>query len=102
MFFIVAFRDENLFTQVNLELIASLSAKFEELPYVRGVTSLIDVEHLRGEGGRLIVEPLVRDLDGLEPEDLARIREKALAEPLPDRVPLEAEIVPSKAQGGRT
>ena len=78
-FFVIVFRDEKLFSRETLRRIAELTERVEELPYVREVTSLTSVEHLRGEGNALVVEPLVPDPQRADPEI---IRRKALAEPL--------------------
>ena len=78
-FFVIVFRDEKLFSRETLRLIAGLTERVERLPYVREVTSLTSVEHLRGGENALIVEPLVPDPQRADPEI---IRRKALAEPL--------------------
>ena len=79
MFFVVVFRDEDLFAPETLRLIAELTARLEELPYVREVTSLTNVEYLRGEEDALVVEPLVPEGAALDP---AEVRARALAKPL--------------------
>jgi hypothetical protein len=79
MFFVVVFRDDGLFSSENLTLIAELTERLEKLPYVRQVTSLTNVEYLEGREDALIVEPLVPDLDRLDP---SAVRAKALSKPL--------------------
>lgn len=79
MFFIVVFKDEPLFTPSNLALIASLTVQLEQVPYVRQVTSLTNVEYLYGQQDRLVVEPLVQ---GLEAPNAEAIRQRARSKPM--------------------
>ncbi len=79
MFIVVAYRDETLFTREGLAFLAELTARLAELPYVREVTSLTNVEHVRGEEQALIVEPLVPDPERLDPDV---VRQRALSRPL--------------------
>lgn len=79
MFFVVAYRDEGLFSREGLAFLAELTARLEALPYVREVTSLTNVEYVRGEADALLVESLIPDVERVDPE---AVKQKALSKPL--------------------
>ena len=60
-FIIVAFSDEDIFTQKNLQLISRLSEAFLDLKYVRHVTSLTTLNDIVGDEDNFIVERLIKN-----------------------------------------
>lgn len=78
---IIAFEDTDIFTYQNLALIKSLTKEFEALEYVYKVTSITNVNDIRGSESDFIVKRLIGDI----PKDrfsLKRIKNYAINEPL--------------------
>jgi predicted RND superfamily exporter protein len=72
----------DVFDLAFLERLRALHRDLEdEVPQLQDVTSLVNARDTRGEGDELIVGDLLEDWPRT-PEDLARIRERALANPL--------------------
>ncbi len=80
--FVVEPASGNVFERQTLSAIQELTAEAWKLPYSSKVSSLTNFQHTWAEGDELIVEDLVRHADKLSDEDLAAIKEIALAEPL--------------------
>ncbi len=79
---LIAIEPPEIFALDFLEKLRSFHRELEEtVPKLQEVTSLVNARHSRGEGDRLIVEDLLEDWPQ-GPEDLARIRERALSNPL--------------------
>ncbi len=81
-FVYVLFTAEDVFTPEVLHAIEAFSqAATDEIPYVRKVTSILDVERITATDDTVMVEPLIGDVPtGLGA--LAEIRRRALANPL--------------------
>lgn len=79
--FVIAPGNGDVFTRENLSLLADLTARGWKLPFSRRVDSLTNFQHTEAEGDDLIVEDLVGDIEGLTPEELARIKTIAMQEP---------------------
>lgn len=82
MFIMAAFRDDPLITPANIAIIRDLTARLEAMPRIRQVTSLTNVEFIRGSADQLVVEPLVREDEMLDEVTIARIGERAQSRPL--------------------
>jgi predicted RND superfamily exporter protein len=80
--FTVAPRDGNVFTHETLTAIRELTESSWKIPYSTRVDSIANFQHTWSEGDDLIVEDLVPSAVSLSDEELFRIREIALAEPL--------------------
>jgi predicted RND superfamily exporter protein len=78
---IVAFSDQDIFTVQNLQLIARLTKKFEQVQYVDKVTSLTNVNDIIGSENDFIVQPLVEKIP-TGPKELASLKQQALENPL--------------------
>ncbi|MBF0522895.1 MAG: RND family transporter [Candidatus Omnitrophica bacterium] len=77
----VAFKDADIFTQKNLELISRLTNRFEDLPDVDKVTSLTNVNDVIGQEQDFIVRPFVENVPE-DPVALKALRHRALSNPL--------------------
>jgi predicted RND superfamily exporter protein len=73
---------DTVFTKDTLNAVYELTAEAWKIPYSSRVDSLTNYQHTRAEGDDLIVEDLVLDPSGLTLDDLKRIKEIALHEPL--------------------
>ncbi len=73
---IVAFSDKDIFTTQNLELIARLTKRFEQVRYVDKVTSLTNVSDIIGSENDFIVRPLVEKIP-TEQNELAALKKQA-------------------------
>ncbi len=82
VFFAVAPKDGNVFTRKTLAVVEELTEASWQMPYSRRVDSVTNFQYARAEEDDLIVEDLVQDANGLSEEDLERIRNIALSEPL--------------------
>ncbi|MFZ5994303.1 MAG: efflux RND transporter permease subunit [Thermodesulfobacteriota bacterium] len=80
-FFVLAFKDENIFTNEMLAKIKALTEKLETIEEVRDVISLTDATDIRGEQDNFYVRSLVEKLP-LSPDELNALRRKALLNPL--------------------
>ncbi len=65
-----------------LQKIKELTTEAWKLPYVVRVDSITNFQHTQANGDELIVADLIPDPTSITPEQLARAREVALAEPL--------------------
>jgi len=79
---LLAPKDGQVFTQSTLEAVAWLTERAWETPYSTRVESITNYQHTSAEGDDLLVEDLVLDPTDLSTDDLRRIRDIALAEPV--------------------
>ena len=79
---LLAPKDGQVFTQPTLEAVAWLTERAWETPYSTRVESITNYQHTSAEGDDLLVEDLVLDPIDLSENDLNRIRDIALAEPV--------------------
>lgn len=82
MTFIVAPEDGDVFTTDTLLLIEELTEFGWQMPFSSRVDSLTNYQHTYAEGDDLIVIDLIEDAASATPEERAKAREIALAEPL--------------------
>jgi predicted RND superfamily exporter protein len=80
-FIVVTMTCEDLFTHENLRVLQHLTGWLEELPHVDDVTSLADVEDIKGSDEDFIVEPFLDDVPN-DPGELRDLRKRALDKPL--------------------
>jgi hypothetical protein len=80
VFFVLAPKDENVFTRKGLAAVCDLTDAAWRLPYSTRVTSLTNFQHTRAEGDDLIVESLVADPNTLSEPQLESVRRTALSE----------------------
>jgi len=80
--FVLAPQSGNVFAPEVLLAVEELTNEAWKLPYSSRVDSLTNFQHTRAEEDDLIVEDLVIDAASLTAEDISRIKEIALAEPL--------------------
>lgn len=81
--FVLAPDDGNVFTRETLQAIHDLTEEMWQIPFTLRVDSITNFQHTYAAGeDDLVVEDLVEDPASLTDEDLARIREVALSEPL--------------------
>ncbi|MBI9075868.1 MAG: RND family transporter [Desulfatibacillum sp.] len=79
---VVAVEPPNIFDPVFLEKLRALHEELEtEIPYVREVTSLVNIRNTRGEDESLVVEDLLEDWpeNGLS---MGELRERVMSSPL--------------------
>lgn len=80
-FFVVAFSNPNLFTPPVLQAIADITTQLENLPGVRKVQSLANVDHVHGEEEYFEVRPFLEHIPNNAAE-LEVLRQQALNSPL--------------------
>lgn len=80
-FFVLAFKDENIFTNEILAKIKALTEKLETIEEVRDVISLTDTTDIQGEQDNFYVQSLVEKLP-LSLDELNALKKKALINPL--------------------
>ncbi|EDN70450.1 exporter of the RND superfamily [Beggiatoa sp. PS] len=80
--FILAPKDEQVFTSQTLEAVEWLTNEAWQIPYSIRVDSISNFQHTYAEGDDLIVEDLITEAKSLSAEELTRIKEIALKEPL--------------------
>lgn len=80
--FIVTPKDGDVFTKETLSAIEELTTQAWQLPYSIRVDSISNFQHTSSEGDDLIVQDLVEDAENFSVQDLLRIKEAALSEPL--------------------
>jgi predicted RND superfamily exporter protein len=78
----VAPKDGNVFTRETLAAIEDLTEASWQMPYSSRVDSITNFQHTYADGDELIVEDLVRDAGSLSDEELERVRQIALNEPM--------------------
>ena len=89
--FVIHPANDNLFTAETLSAIEAMTEDAWLLPHATRVDSLANFQHTEVEGDELYVAPLVEYADTLSADELARIRDIALAEPS-----LQGRLVSSK------
>ncbi|MEH6471277.1 MAG: MMPL family transporter [Halopseudomonas sp.] len=80
--FIVVPKDGNVFTAETLQALDWLTQQSWQLPYSTRVDSITNFQHTFAEEDDLIVEDLVFDAATLDAQDIERIKQVALNEPL--------------------
>ena len=75
-------KDKNVFTPETLAVIEELTHASWQIPFSLRVDSITNFQNTWSEGDDLIVEDLVKDAASLGLDELRRVREIALAEPL--------------------
>ncbi len=79
---IIAIRPPEVFDRAFLKWLTDFHAALEdEVPYVKEITSLVNVRNTRGEGDELIVEDLLETLPRT-PAEMARLKERVLSSEL--------------------
>ncbi|MCK5613144.1 MMPL family transporter, partial [Candidatus Pacearchaeota archaeon] len=78
---IIAFSDEDIFTEKNLALITDLSEKIEFLDYVDSVQSLTTVNNIIGYENDFIVDRLINDIPS-DQATLSQLKIEAISNPL--------------------
>ncbi len=91
--FVVAPENARVFSRETLTLVADLTARAWQIPYVSRVDSLTNFQHTEAQGDELSVRDLVADASDLDDAALARVKAIALAEPL-----LHGVLVNERAQ----
>ncbi len=82
MLYVLAPKDGNVFTRETLAVLEELTEASWQMPHSLRVDSITNYQWTRANGDDLIVTDLVEDAATLSNEDLVRIREVAMAEPL--------------------
>ena len=80
--FVVVPKDNNVFTAEHLAALKKLTKASWQVPYSTRVDSVTNFQYSYAEEDDMIVEDLVMNTKGLTPEDLAKIKNVALSEPL--------------------
>ncbi len=80
-FFAILFQDKNLFTPDHLNDIATLTASLEELPDIKEVVSLSNVNDMVGTEEAFTVEKFLHEIP-TNPTELERLRRRAVDKPL--------------------
>ncbi len=80
--FVLAPGDEQVFTRKTLTAVAWLTERAWEIPFSTRVDSLTNYQHTSAEEDDLLVEDLAYEPESLSDDELLRIREIALKEPV--------------------
>ena len=80
--FVLAPEDGKVFTRETLAAIEELTNKAWQIPYSNRVDSISNFQHTYAQGDELTVEDLVKDAPHLSDQQIARIKQVALHEPL--------------------
>jgi len=80
--FVISTKEGGIFTRETLASIEKLTEGAWQIPYSRRVDSLTNFQHSYAEDDDLVVEDLVSEAATLSDEDIDRIRDAALSEPL--------------------
>jgi predicted RND superfamily exporter protein len=80
--FVVAPKDGQVFSRETLAAVAWLTEQSWQMPYARRVDSIVNFQQTDAEGDDLVVGNLVEEVRSLSDEEIARIKEIALQEPL--------------------
>jgi predicted RND superfamily exporter protein len=80
--FAIAPKDGNVFTRKMLAIVEKLTEDSWQMPYSRRVDSVTNFQHTMAEDDDLIVEDLVLNAESLTDEDIERVKNIALSEPL--------------------
>jgi predicted RND superfamily exporter protein len=83
-FFVIAYRQENLFTEHHLHELKDITNSLSDLENVRDVVSLSNVSDMRGTEDTFEVDDFLREIPS-DPEALEALRERALGNPLYQR-----------------
>ena len=75
---LIAYHADDLFTPEHLGNIQRMTQRIGEVDGVHHVTSLVNARNISGDQGGLSIEPLFKEIP-TDPEELARVRETALA-----------------------
>ena len=78
---VVALSAADVFTEVNLRRIQSLTRRLQEIDGVHHVVSLANALNIRSRDGDLAIEPFINELPD-DPAGLERIRREALDNPI--------------------
>ncbi|WP_299792156.1 MMPL family transporter [uncultured Shewanella sp.] len=82
IFFVIAPKNDDVFTRETLSAIEELTERAWTIPYSSRVDSITNFQHAYSMEDDLIVENLVENAQQLSDEDLVRIRNIALIEPM--------------------
>ncbi len=82
MLYVLAPKDGNVFTRETLAVLEELTEASWQMPHSLRVDSITNYQWSRANGDDLVVTDLVEDAATLSDEDLVRIRDVAMAEPL--------------------
>jgi uncharacterized protein len=74
--------NQNIYTQEFLKALSELTEKSWQVPYSSRVDSITNYQHTEAEEDDLIVEDLVLDADELSQDDLKKIKQVTMNEPL--------------------
>lgn len=80
--FVIAPKDGRVFTRETLATVEWLTEAAWQLPYSSRVDSITNFQYTYAEGDDLVVSNLIENADTFSNEQLARVKEIALAEPL--------------------
>lgn len=80
--FVLAPDDGNVFSQKMLSVVEELTEKAWQIPYSNRVDSITNFQHTEAEEDDLIVKDLVTDATNLSDEELEKIKNIAINEPL--------------------
>ncbi len=80
-FVIVAFRDENLFTTENVELVSRLTDRLKAMQGIENVVSMTTLNDMAGSENDLVVGPLVKTIPRSE-DELKRLKQRVMGNPL--------------------
>lgn len=80
--FIITPKNGDVFTKKTLSAIEALTTQAWQLPYSIRVDSISNFQHTSSEGDDLIVQDLVEDAEHLSNQEIQRIKEITLREPL--------------------
>jgi len=80
--FVIAPKDGKVFTRDTLATVEWLTEAAWQLPYSSRVDSITNFQYTYAEGDDLVVSNLIENADTLSNQQLTRVKEIALAEPL--------------------
>jgi predicted RND superfamily exporter protein len=79
---LVVLQRPDVFTRENLELLRLLTLRLAQVEGVRSTTSLANAPDIQGADGVVKIEPLLAGAAPGDPAELARLRERALGNPI--------------------
>ncbi|MGR9091320.1 MAG: efflux RND transporter permease subunit [Gammaproteobacteria bacterium] len=79
---VIAPGNHNVFSNGSLAVVEDVTRRAWQIPYSNRVDSVTNFQHTEANNDELIVRPLVRNAGQMSPEEIARVRRIALAEPL--------------------
>ncbi len=80
--FVLATKNGDLFQSKHLAAIEWLTEQAWQMPYSTRVDSITNFQHTAAEGDDLLVQDLIDNAEAFDTDDVARVREIALNEPL--------------------